>query len=191
MTDTTTRATALPANRTGLLWWFQQIVTWLLLVSTLIVLLAVVVVPRVSGAVPYTVLTGSMQPTYPPGTLIVVKKVPTDELAVGTAVTYQLETGKAAVVTHRIVTVKRNARGETLFVTKGDANGAPDLKTVQPEQIRGKVWYSIPYLGHVNSVISGSQHVILLGAAVGLLLLYSMGMFYKGHRESRRDRHQS
>lgn len=191
MTQTADQATSLPARRTGSLWWFQQIVTWLLLIATLSVLLAVVVVPRVSGATPYTILTGSMQPTYPPGTLVVVKKVPTNELAVGTAVTYQLETGKAAVVTHRIVAVNRNTRGETLFITQGDANDAPDIKAVQPEQIRGKVWYSVPYLGRVNSMISGSQHIILLGAAVGMLLLYSIGMFYKAHRDSRRERQQS
>lgn len=191
MTQTADQATSLPARRTGSLWWFQQIVTWLLLIATLSVLLAVVVVPGVSGATPYTILTGSMQPTFPPGTLVVVKKVPTNELAVGTAVTYQLETGKAAVVTHRIVAVNRNTRGETLFITQGDANDAPDIKAVQPEQIRGKVWYSVPYLGRVNSMISGSQHIILLGAAVGMLLLYSIGMFYKAHRDSRRERQQS
>lgn len=191
MTQTSTEATSLPTRRTGHLWWIQQIVTWLLLIATLIVLLAVVVVPRVSGATPYTVLTGSMQPTYPPGTLIVVKKVPTDELAVGTVVTYQLETGKASVVTHRIVAVNRNTRGETLFTTKGDANGAPDIKQVQPAQIRGKLWYSVPYLGRASSMISGTQHMILLVAAVSMLLLYAGVMFYKGHRESRRERQQA
>jgi signal peptidase len=191
MTQTSHRATPLTANRTGPLWWIQHIVTWALLIATLSVLLAVVVVPRVSGATPYTVLTGSMRPTYPPGTLIVVKEVPADELAVGTVVTYQLETGKAAVVTHRIVAVNRNTRGETLFVTQGDANAAPDINLVRPEQIRGKVWYGVPYLGRVNSMISGSQHKILLAAAVGVLLLYAVVMFYKGTRESRREGQRS
>jgi signal peptidase len=191
MTQTSHRATSLTAKSTGPFWWIQHIVTWALLIATLSALLAVVVVPRVSGATPYTVLTGSMRPTYPPGTLIVVKEVPTDELAVGTVVTYQLETGEAAVVTHRIVAVNRNTRGETLFVTQGDANAAPDINQVRPEQIRGKVWYAVPYLGHVNSMISGSQHKILLAAAVGLLLLYAVVMFYRGARESRRERQRS
>jgi signal peptidase len=132
-----------------------------------------------------------MRPTYPPGTLIVVEEVPADELAVGTVVTYQLETGKPAVVTHRIVAVNRNTRGENLFVTQGDANAAPDINLVRPEQIRGKVWYGVSYLGRVNSMISGSQHKILLAAAVGVLLLYAVVMFYKGTRESRREGQQS
>ena len=190
MTQSSTRTEPLVGGRTSLLWWVKQIASWVILSVTLIMLLAVVVVPRVSGATSYTVLTGSMQPTYPPGTLIVVKKVATGELGVGAVVTYQLETGKPAVVTHRIVAVNTNTRGEPIFTTKGDANGAPDIKGVQPGQIRGKLWYSVPHLGRVNSMISGSQHMILLAAAVSMLLLYSVVMFYKGSRESRRERQQ-
>lgn len=179
-----------PSNATpsGPLWWARQIVSWMLLILSLAILLAVIVVPRVSGSTPFTVLTGSMEPTYPPGTLVVVKKVPIDELAVGTAVTFQLESGKATVVTHRIVAVNRNARGEKTFVMQGDANNAPDSEPVRPEQIRGKVWYSVPYLGRVNTMISGSQHKVLLIVAVSGLVLYSAFMFYTGHRQSRRER---
>jgi signal peptidase len=34
-----------------------------------------VLVPRLGGATPYVVLTGSMEPRMPPGTLVVVKPV--------------------------------------------------------------------------------------------------------------------
>jgi signal peptidase len=176
------------ATRTGPLWWARQIVSWLLLIVALVVLLAVIGVPRMTGATPYTVLTGSMQPIYPPGTLIVVKKVPVDDLAIGTVITYQKESAKAAVITHRIIAVNRNARGEKTFVTQGDANNIPDPEVVRPQQIRGEVWYSLPYLGRVNTMISGSQHAVLLTAAVSGLLLYAAFMFYTGHRHARRER---
>ncbi len=51
-----------------------------LLATGLVVLVlgVVVVVPKVGGATAYTVLTGSMRPTMPPGTLVVVKPVKPD-----------------------------------------------------------------------------------------------------------------
>ena len=48
------------------------------------VLALTIVIPRLTGSTPYTVLTGSMVPTYPPGTLIVVK--PEDPAALLAAV---------------------------------------------------------------------------------------------------------
>ncbi len=59
--------------------------------------------PRLGGATPYTVLTSSMEPEYPPGTLVVVRPVPIEEIGIGDVITYQLESGEPTVVTHRVV----------------------------------------------------------------------------------------
>jgi signal peptidase len=64
-----------------------------------------VVAPLVLGATPYTVLTGSMRPTYPPGTMVVVRPVDVERVAPGDVVTYQLASGRPEVVTHRVVAV--------------------------------------------------------------------------------------
>src|SRR5205085_154239 len=53
-----------------------QGISWVLLVFLLVVATAVIVVPAVTRSTPYTILTGSMVPTYPPGTLVIVKPVP-------------------------------------------------------------------------------------------------------------------
>ena len=53
---------------------------WLVILGAVAVLLVAVVVPRVAGATPYTVLTGSMAPAYPPGTLVVVRPVDPGDL---------------------------------------------------------------------------------------------------------------
>ncbi len=83
-----------------------------------------------TGSTPYTVLTSSMEPTYPPGTLIVVKPQDADSLRVGDAITFQWESGKPDVVTHRIIAVQRTAKGELRFTTQGDANSSPDPRPV-------------------------------------------------------------
>ncbi len=175
-------------THTGGWWWFRNIASWIVLFLMLAVLLAVVAIPRVTGAIPHTVLTSSMEPTYPPGSLIVVREVDPDELAVGTPITYQIASGKPEVVTHRIIAVRLNGRGERTFITQGDANTAADPNPVRPEQVRGEEWYSVPYMGYVNSWITGDQHRILLGVVVVGLFGYSVWMFASGYRDDRRKR---
>ena len=58
-------------EHTGAWWWISRIVSYTLLAAMLTILAATVVIPRVSGSTPYTILTSSMRPTYPPGTLVV------------------------------------------------------------------------------------------------------------------------
>ena len=86
-------------------------------------LAAAVVVPRLAGATPFTVLTSSMRPHYPPGTLVVVRPVDTDLLRVGDVVTYQLHSGERDVVTHRIVAVGASLQhpDERVFTTTFEA----------------------------------------------------------------------
>ena len=60
-------------EKTTLWWWTRTIVSWVLLLLMIGVLAVMVVIPRLTGSTAYTVLTGSMEPTMPPGTLIVVK----------------------------------------------------------------------------------------------------------------------
>ena len=53
-----------------------------------------IVVPKVGGATPLTVLTQSMEPTLPPGTLVVVGPVEPADVRVGDVVTYQIRSGE-------------------------------------------------------------------------------------------------
>lgn len=168
---------------TTLWWWVKSVVSWLLLIAMIGVLALTIVIPRITGSTPYTVLTGSMEPTYPPGTLIVVKPTTASSLGIGDAITFQWESGKPDVVTHRIISVQYTANGGVRFTTKGDANRAPDERPVVPDQIRGKVWYAIPYAGYVNNQITGKQRSVLLMVAVGGLLLYAVYMFASSARD--------
>ncbi|CAM2975682.1 signal peptidase I [Williamsia muralis] len=175
---------------TGLWWWIRTTVSWSLLLGMLALLVLVILVPAIAGAERFTVLTGSMKPTYPPGTLIVVKPVEAKELRIGLPITYQLQTGQSAVVTHRIVSTTQNAKGERAFVTRGDANDSPDAKPVVAEQVRGEVWYSVPYLGYVNNWLTGQQRAWTIGVLVIGLFSYAMFMTAGALRDGRRARHK-
>jgi len=139
----------------------------------------VIVVPAVSGATPMTILTGSMQPTYPPGTLIIVQPLAPEEIAIGDPITYQIESGKPEVVTHRVIAISTTSNGLT-FTTQGDNNAVADAKPVLPVQIRGKVWYSVPYIGYVNTVVNGDSRSWIVPLIAVTLFAYAGWMFASG-----------
>ncbi|GAA4099459.1 signal peptidase I [Nocardioides kongjuensis] len=168
--------------------WIRQVVAWLVIIGVVVVLAAAVVVPRLAGATPYTVLTGSMRPDRPPGTLVVVRPVDPDDLAVGDVVTYQLESGEATVVTHRIVAIGNQLDGDLVLTTQGDANDVPDREPVKPVQVRGRLWYSIPYLGYVNNALSGKQRQVAVLVVSTGLVGYAAFMFVGAVRDRRRGR---
>lgn len=142
--------------------------------------MAVIVVPAVVGATPLTVLTSSMEPTLPPGTLVVIKPATVDEIKVGDVLTYQIRSGDPAVVSHRVVSRTVSTNGTTTFMTKGDNNDVADANPVTPSQIKGTVWYSIPWLGYLNSAISGESRAWLIPLIAGALFLYAGYMAASG-----------
>ena len=168
--------------------WLGQVVAWSFVIAVAAVLMVTVAVPRFAGATPYTVLTSSMAPGMPSGTLVVVEPVDPDQLGVGTVITYQLESGKADVVTHRVVAVESAIDGERTFVTQGDANDVADPEPVRAVQIKGERWYAVPYLGHVNKLLSGSQRQVAVYVVGSLLLAYAAFMFTGSIRDRRRAR---
>ncbi|WP_139195965.1 signal peptidase I [Curtobacterium sp. MCBA15_009] len=127
-----------------------------------------VVVPKATGSVPLTVLTESMEPTLPPGTLLVVRPTPPDDIAVGDVVTYQAVSGEQALVSHRVVAVARSSDGASTFTTKGDANAEADAP-VSSAQVRGVVWYSVPVVGYVNQAVNGARGWLVPTVAVALI----------------------
>src|SRR5699024_3880414 len=141
------------------------------------------------GGMPLSVLTGSMRPTYPPGTLVVIKPAAPEEIGIGDVITFQIESGKPAVATHRVIARSTDSgTGEVRFTTQGDANTAPDPVQVQPAQIRGKVWYAIPYLGWVNQAIGGQTRSWAVPALAGALFLYALWNVGSGLRERGRGK---
>ncbi|CAB4719074.1 MAG: signal peptidase I [Actinobacteria bacterium] len=162
-----------------------RLLSWCCLLALVALLAATVVVPRLTGATAYTVLTGSMTPTYPAGTLVVVRPRSVDDIGIGTVVTFQLASGDATVVTHRVVGLASRG-GEPAFQTQGDANPAPDQTWVRPVQVRGAVWYAVPYAGYLTGLLSVRVRGLLVDAAAAVMVLYAISMFVGAGRQRRR-----
>lgn len=148
-----------------------------------------IVVPAALGGIPLTVLTGSMRPHLPPGTLVVATPTPAEEIAVGEVITYQIESGRPALVTHRVIArATDSASGQPRFLTQGDANDAPDDGLVQPAQIRGTVAYALPYLGWANQALNGETRSWAIPALTAALFAYAAWSFAAGLRDRARKR---
>lgn len=145
-----------------------------------------VVVPKVAGGSAYTILTGSMRPGMPPGTLVVDRPTPADQIRTGDVITYQLHSGEPAVVTHRVKAVGVTLNGKYSFIVQGDANNAPDPEPVMPVQIRGVRWYSIPYVAYPSLLVNGHVREVVVMGAVAVLIGYSLASFGGAIRDRRR-----
>jgi signal peptidase len=146
-----------------------------LLVIVMSLAAAVIGVPLATGSVALTVLTGSMAPTYPPGSLVIVRPVEPTSIRIGDPITYQIESGRPELITHRVVGIS-SSNGKTSYTTQGDSNDLADANPVVAGQVMGRVWYSIPYLGYVNTAIGVNRAWLtpLLAVALFLFAGYSV-----------------
>lgn len=155
-----------------------------LLLLVLALAAAVIVVPKFTGAIPLTVLTSSMTPSLPPGTLVIVRAVDPDVLRVGDVATYQIEPGRRGVITHRIIAVSASTDGTRTFTFQGDANSDADPGQIVEAQIQGVVWYSVPYIGYVNNAVNGENRSWLLPVGATALFAYASYQIASGIRSS-------
>lgn len=95
------------------------------------------------------VLTGSMEPTFPVGSVVYIK--PQIAYAIGDSITFKNTANQH--VTHRIVDFTYTEKG-TAYTTKGDANTTPDKILVASDAIAGKVFFSIPFIGKLIAFLN-------------------------------------
>ena len=163
--------------------WLGQIVAWTVIVVVVALLSVCVAIPRIGGATPYTILTGSMRPTMPPGTLVVSKPTSVDDIDIGDVLTFQIESGKPTVATHRVVGRTADREGNPQFLVQGDANDVPDANPVREVQIKGKMWYKVQHLGRANILIDNAQRNMVSVLIILGLVVYASFMFTSSARE--------
>lgn len=106
-----------------------------------------------------TVLSGSMEPEMSKGDLIFVKKI--DEIAVDDIVVY--DSGRALIV-HRVIKIDGD-----MVTTQGDANPSAD-EPVNVKTVKGKVVFTVPFVGKVVNFIKTPVGTIIIIALVIALL---------------------
>ena len=133
----------------------KKLTNWLgniVLILAVLVLMFVLIVPLVFSGMVAIVLSSSMEPNMPVGSLAVTMPVAPEEVMVGDIITFSPWWDPKVTISHRVVEILNEER--LRFHTKGDASEEPDPWVVPGTQATGRVVFNIPYLGYVaNSAI--------------------------------------
>ena len=146
---------------------------WVLVTVLLLGSLGVAVVQRTGAAQLLTVVSGSMRPTLPLGSLVVV--VPRDAAAVrvGDVITFS-PPGENRTVTHRVVDVQGSGT-ELRVHTRGDANPVADPWTLTfPTRRTWVVVADAPWVGRPWLWLAQPAHrqLVLVPAALLVTLMW-------------------
>lgn len=170
-----------PEQKRRGLWWSRVTTVATIVVAVIAVALVGL---RLAGFRTFTVMSGSMEPGYPVGSLIYVKPVNYQDLKVGDVISYVASDDKT-VVTHRIVDIEVDKADSSVrrFKTQGDANAAADSKSVHYKNVLGTPIVMIPLIGYIAHNIQQPPG-IYIALVVGTLLL--AWTFLPGTLEERR-----
>lgn len=135
-------------------------IIYILLFIIVILMLVVVILQRVSdnsisfgGYRLFTVATGSMEPEYQVGDVLISQEIDPNEIQVGDDIVYRgnTESFKDKIVTHQVVSI-REENGEKKITTKGIANVEEDPE-IDGSQVYGKVIYKVKTLSFIGQII--------------------------------------
>lgn len=138
--------------------------------AALIPIAAFLAVATFAGWRLLAVSSGSMEPTYPVGSLAVVHPVNAGDIGPGTVIAFvDGAGGEGRLVAHRVVEVVDRPSGRWLR-TQGDANHTPDPQLLPARDVRGRVGWVVPRLGSGARAVGARGTVVLVALAVIALL---------------------
>lgn len=153
----------------------KKIWNWVtnVLVAIIVILAIMLVGIRAVGLTPYSVLSGSMEPKYPVGSLIYVKKTAPENIKVGDAITFVMNED-LVVATHEVWKIDEE---NSCFYTQGianldeDGNIIHDGSPVHFNNLIGKPVFCIPGLGYFADYVTKPPGMYLAASAALILLI--------------------
>jgi len=139
------------------------------------------------GFKPSIVASGSMTPSINVGDIAVTVPTNPQSIKLGDIIEYLRNN---EFITHRVVAIE-NINGATFFITKGDANNAPDPPVPQ-SAVTGKVLYIIPKLGWVSIYLKTAAETSFnflsknLGIALSAMILAIAALSFPVYRYENR-----
>ncbi len=146
----------------------------MILIIAVIAVMLPLFAPKLLGYGTYDVVSGSMEPEIPVGSLVLVKEADPQEVAEGEVIAFSSEKDQSVVITHRVV---ENDKANEQFITKGDANELKDMNPVPYSNLVGRVEKHYPKLGNIMAGLSTFEGKLFLMCflAAGVLMNYLSG----------------
>ena len=146
---------------------------FMLIKSIFYSLLITIAFALIIGFRPVIVAGGSMIPTLEIGDVVIIKKLPQQQIKVGDILTYKLSENDE-YCTHRIIEIDENGN----FLTQGDwAGSSPDITPVPYDKVVGVTIYKLHYLPIFFSWLFVIPNLISF--------ICSLILLYKSNRESK------
>lgn len=134
----------------------------ILLIAAIIACLGLSV-PRFAGIDQYVVISGSMEPAIPVGSMVYSAQTDPSTLEPGDIIVFYSNEAGDTPVTHRVV---ENHVADGEVITKGDANAQNDLSPIVYSNILGKLVLHIPMLGYIAAPLGTMMGKIAMGCVI-------------------------
>jgi signal peptidase len=137
--------------------------------ASLVALLLAVALPVLFGCRSMVIMSGSMEPAIPTGSVVVVRRIPAAGIAVGDVVSFLNPEDPGRTLTHRVQAVAGEG-GRIDVVTRGDANTGTESWSIDAAGAVGRVAFHLPLLGYLLAPLQGKLPRLLLVVSPALLL---------------------
>ena len=126
----------------------------------------------------FTVISGSMEPKYKIGDVLLAKEIDPSKIKKGDDISYLGEVGnfKNKVVTHQVIKIEKDENGKYLFHTKGIANLTED-PIVKEEQVYGIIVHEAKLISLIYGVVAKPAGMFIF---VIIPLFYVIGSEFLG-----------
>lgn len=146
-------------------------------IIVIVIFLILSTFPMKSGYGTFIILSGSMEPKIHTGSVVAVKVQ--SEYQVGDVITFGENTKKKKPTTHRIIEIKKDSKDQVTYITKGDANNSPDQQPVKEDEVLGKVFLTIPYIGYAVAATQKPIGFILIVIVPAIIVIYDEALNIK------------
>lgn len=163
-------------------------ILWLILEIIIVFIAIVIVTQRVSnnekaflGFRIFSVATGSMEPEYAVGDILIAREKDPSTIVVGDNIVYlgAVADYRGKIITHNVIEVEQNEEGEYLFHTKGFANNIED-PVVHEDQLYGVIFYNNEVLAFLCKILTNRYGLYCFVVAI---ILYSFIGFMRNQEE--------
>jgi signal peptidase len=157
---------------------YYQFLNFAMIVSTALMIWKGLMVVTGSESPIVVVLSGSMEPAFHRGDLLILTHDNEAPIRVGDIIVFKIE-GREIPIVHRVLKVHEKEDGYVKFLTKGDNNSVDDRGLYLPGQfwlerkdVIGKAKGFVPYIGIVTIIMNDYPQLkyVILGA-LGVFVL--------------------
>lgn len=140
----------------------------------------------------FVIISPSMEPNIKVQDAVIVKKTTASKLEKGDIITFNSTDDRFAgvTITHRIVDIIKDTKGNPMFRTKGDNNNVEDATLVRGEDLVGKVILKIPKIGYIQYILSTAFGWILIVVVpcLGIIIYDILKIFKAGAKKIKRKK---